>query len=147
SGSIQGSHETMRTFIARRICVATVAAALAVVGLSAPANADSTTGSISGQFVDSHGQPIAFADVEIWTPGQQSWAGSTSTDDQGHYPVSGLASGDYTLQFNWNGLSGWGHRHQYAYDADPVPVTAGADVTFDEQASPTGVITGVLSNS
>ena len=121
----------MRSGITRKIAVATLAAALAVIGLSTPAHADDTTGTISGQFTDSQGQPIADAQVVVETP-NGSWITYAYTDEQGNYTETQVVPGTYIILFSWGALSQFGHgTPNYYVDicakrgySPPTPVAA-----------------------
>ncbi len=52
-------------------------------------------GVLQGQVCDNQGLPIAGAEVAIWSAGQQ--VESIRTDAEGHFLVSGLRGGNYTI--------------------------------------------------
>ena len=108
-----------------------------------------TGGSVSGTVVaDDSGLPLPDVCVEV-TDGATGAFGSTSTDAQGDYTVSGLRSGDYEVYFTDCG--GGGYLPEYYDDATYagrtlVAVAAGADTPgIDASLAPGGAISGTVT--
>lgn len=86
-------------------------------------------GTLSGQVTDAAGtDPIQNAEVCAYLAGEVGVTDCDSSDEDGEYSISGLATGSYEVAF----FGDQGHARQY-YDgkatlaaADPVPVTQGA---------------------
>lgn len=136
----------MRTVFARRTGVAAIAAVLTLLGSATAAAADDTTGSISGAYTDSHGNPITGVNVAVWTPNEESFIGNTSTDDSGHYTVADIPPGDYIVEFD-GPVTQFAHGQAQPWTATVFTVAAGSDTTVDETALPTGTMTGTLANA
>ncbi len=106
----------------------TVTAPGVVTGINA---ALSVGGSISGTVTNDAGAPIEGILVSAQTQGFSSY-GSAFTDAGGHYTVSGLASGDYSVDFfDVNSLfqtEYYNNKPDWA-SADNIAVTAPAAVT------------------
>jgi hypothetical protein len=135
----------MRRPLIRRVGVAAIAIAMTIVGVGA-ASADDTTGSISGTYVDAHGNPIANVFVDVLTPDENE-RGNARTDDAGGYTVDGLAPGDYIVQFDNGPLIQWAHGQTDGFNATVFTVTAGATTVVDETQLPTGTLAGTLTNA
>lgn len=133
----------MRRTPLRRLGLVLLAAAIATMGLAAPAHADPDTGTIAGHLI-SNGQPVVGAQVNAWGDGY----GYGITDEAGAYEITGLTPGPYVVQF----LAA-GHPEQFAHgartweEAAQVPVTAGAVATVDDTLLPHGTISGRLVDS
>lgn len=137
----------MRNRWARRTGLAAVAVLLALVSTSGPAFADDTTGSVSGIFTDSHGNPITNGLIEVWTPGENDFVGFANTDDAGAYTVADIPPGDYIVDFAAGNIDQWAHQKRDPFDATTFTVQAGATTTIDEEQLPTGTLTGTLTNA
>ncbi|BCJ71596.1 hypothetical protein CS0771_11400 [Catellatospora sp. IY07-71] len=134
----------MRRHTLRRLGLTLLTVAVATMGLTAPAHAEATTGTISGTLTD-NGAPVAYA----WVDASGTGWGYAYTDENGHYQITDLAPGDdYKVTFRADG-----HVPQYAYQALSweaaalVTVTAGADTVVNDQLLPTGTITGRLTRT
>lgn len=137
----------MRAKKARRIGIAMIAMLVGAIGASAPARADDSTGSITGRFVDSHGQPITNADVQIWDASAGQTVANSPVDDSGDYTVADLPPGSYFAEFDFSGLTIYSGNTLFLSEAQASTVTAGGVTTIDAQAFPTGVLTGTLTNT
>lgn len=132
--------------VALTATVALTAALTATGALApAPARAETTTGSISGQLTDA-GAPVQDAWVGIIDMAQTQVGGS-NTDGAGQFTVADLAPGDYKLQFFVGSLIQWAHQKTSFEQADTFTVTAGATTVVNEELLPTGSIGGVLVNA
>ena len=99
------------------------------------------TGAISGHLTDD-GQPVAGASVTVQSP--SNLVGSALTDDTGFYRIE-LFAEVYTVQFSLeSGLIQYHSQKLLQEDADPVTVSAGAEVTVDEELIDTGTVSGRL---
>lgn len=104
----------------RRALVAMVAAS--VLGLSVPASAQLTRGSISGTVRDTTGGFLPGATVTI-TNNATGLVRSTTTDGNGFYRVAGLDPGTYTVRLELQGFKVVENRE--------VPVPPTGETTFD----------------
>jgi hypothetical protein len=136
----------MRRSFVRRTGIAAIAVVLSLLGTAVAASAADATGSISGVFTDSHGNPIAGADVEIWLPDQEDFVTNTSTDDSGAYTVD-VPAGDYIVEFGSGSFVQWAHQQLESFEATVFTVQAGAETTVDEAQLPTGTLSGTLTNA
>ncbi len=137
----------MRKRIVRRISVLAVAALIGGVGASVPARADDTTGSIVGQFTNSHGQPITNASVQVWDATNWSTVAYASTDANGDYEADDIQPGSYFVEFDFSGLTLYSGNAVYLGEGKTYEVTAGGTTTVDDQALATATLTGTLTNS
>ncbi|TWJ25039.1 carboxypeptidase-like regulatory domain-containing protein [Micromonospora endolithica] len=129
--------------IGRALTAGTVAAVLVLSG-AGPAHAEET-GTVGGRLTTSAGAGAAEVRVEVYPADGYEPAGSTTTDADGDYAVSGLAPGSYTVGFfAWGRPDQYHHHKSDLWDADPVTVTAGETTTVDEQLRATGTITGQI---
>jgi len=135
----------MRTTRFRRVGMIAAVAAMTLIGVTAASGADATTGSITGTYVDAHGNPIANAFVSVFTPDENSVA-AAFTDDTGTYTVDALPPGDYIVSFS-TALTQWAHGQTEPFEATVFSVTAGADTVVDETQLSTGTLTGTLTNA
>jgi Carboxypeptidase regulatory-like domain len=136
----------MRRSFVRRTGIAAAAVVLSLLGSGVAASAADVTGSISGVFTDSHGNPIAGADVEIWLPDQEEFVTNTATDDSGAYTVD-VPAGDYIVEFGSGSMVQWAHQQLDSFNATVFSVQSGADTTVDEAQLPMGTFTGTLTNT
>jgi|GEM_PF-710070 len=98
-------------------------------------------GAISGHLTDD-GQPVADAQVSVQS--QSGLFGSTQTDADGFYRIV-LFPDVYTVQYSLqSGLTQYHNQKVLGDEADPVTVTAGPDVTVDEQLIDTGTVSDRL---
>jgi outer membrane receptor protein involved in Fe transport len=104
----------------RRALVAMVAAS--VLGLSVPASAQLTRGSISGTVRDTTGGFLPGATVTI-TNNATGLVRSTTTDGNGFYRVAGLDPGTYSVKLELQGFKVIENRE--------VPVPPTGETTFD----------------
>jgi hypothetical protein len=136
----------MRTRVLRRVAIAAVAALTTAIGAADPAFADAANGSVSGQFVDSFGNPIAGASVQLVNTATSDLGGSTTVDASGHYSVADVPPGNYYVNFQFSGLTMYSGNTADLGRAVGEDVTAGADTVVDEQALPTGTLKGTLTD-
>ncbi|WP_144119777.1 carboxypeptidase-like regulatory domain-containing protein [Catellatospora sichuanensis] len=129
----------MRRHTLRRLGLTLLTAAVATMGLAAPAHAEPETGTISGRLTD-NGAPVAGATVDAHGEG---W-NSAVTDADGRYRITDLPPGtDYRVFFMTPG-----RMNQYAYratgwdSAAPFAVSAGAETVVDDSLFPVGTVTG-----
>ncbi|MCP2326181.1 hypothetical protein HDA40_004688 [Hamadaea flava] len=111
-----------------------------------PAAHAATPGTIAGTF-SANGAPLEGVWVNAYSDETDTY-GDASTDASGHYSMTGLQPGRYTVLFQSPGRPA-----QYAYGkvssdvADLITVTSGATTTVDDSALPAGTISGVLTDS
>lgn len=128
----------------RPLAIAAVVAVTAT-SVATPAQAADDTGTISGRLTTSSGAAAAGVTVQIFDGLSWGWRGETTTASDGTYTVEGLSPDDYLV-----GFFPPGQAEQYyddktqIWDADPVPVAAGATATVDEALLPTGTVSGRL---
>jgi 5-hydroxyisourate hydrolase-like protein (transthyretin family) len=129
---------------------------IATAGQTAPpADAVLTQGGrITGTVTDPAGDGLGDVEVRVFTAAAgNDWDHVTNvrTDEDGHYTVPGLATGDHRLEFRDD--SGNGYLTEYyddsptIVDADDVQVEVGAttpdiDAQLEEAAGVTGTLTG-----
>lgn len=133
----------MRRHTLRRLGLTLLAAAVATMGLAAPAHAEPDTGTISGRLTD-NGVPVPDAWVSASGPG---WGGVT-TDADGYYRITDLPAGEgYRVGFSV-GVRETQFAHQtISYEhATLFTVTAGGELVVNETLLPTGTITGRISH-
>lgn len=129
----------------RRAGLAALAAAIAVTIPTGVAHADTATGSISGHFTTSTGDPIANGFVSVLDADSWTSISGTQTDDSGAYSIPDLPPGDYIVQFDDpNGLTEYAPEASQLWNAGHVAVTAGTDTTVDEHALAAGTLAGTL---
>ncbi|HEX5594832.1 MAG TPA: carboxypeptidase regulatory-like domain-containing protein [Micromonosporaceae bacterium] len=97
------------------------------------------TGSLSGRFTTTAGQPLADTDVYI-TTSEGNGAASVTTDSNGEFAVPTLLLGSYKIAFSH------GERHQYYAgknsfeEADLVTVRADEETRITDSLLPTGSV-------
>jgi hypothetical protein len=113
---------------------------------AAPAYADATTGSISGQL-----STAGVVRTDVWASlytSTSGWLGATRVDETGTFHFTDLAPGDYEVQFLWNNtLTQWYRGKRLNETPDTVTVVAGQDAVVDDSTLPTGTITGTLTDA
>ncbi|MEU8000791.1 carboxypeptidase regulatory-like domain-containing protein [Catellatospora sp. NPDC049111] len=133
----------MRRHTLRRLGLTLLTAAVATMGLAAPAHAEPETGTISGRLTD-NGAPVPDAWVGASGPG---WGGAT-TDADGYYRITDLPpGGDYRVSFSV-GVRETQFAHQTVSweNATLFTVTAGEELVVNESLLPVGTITGRITN-
>jgi hypothetical protein len=125
-----------------RFLAAALAAVAIPLAVAAPAHADPTTGTISGTFTTSAGEPLAGVHVVAVTAGG-GYMGTVQTDDAGRYALPDLPAGEYLVQFivDGPGASGWSQWAPRAHgmaSAARFTVAPGGTTTVDDTAFPTG---------
>lgn len=125
-----------------------VAAEAEVSGIDAVLAA---AGSMTGVVTDGTGAAAPHVYVSVYrasADGVGEWVGSASTDAFGEYTVTGLAPGDYKVQFSASGalLGEWYADAADAASAAAVSVTAGASTTVHAQLTIGATITGVVTD-
>ncbi|WP_433056235.1 carboxypeptidase regulatory-like domain-containing protein [Dactylosporangium sp. CS-033363] len=137
----------MRKHALRRSLLSLAATALVVTGIAVPAGPAlaAGTGTVTGHLTDAAGQPLNGAYVSVQTS-DFGLPHTTHTDATGAYTVSGLDAGEYVVSFSPFGTAFTQYAHQKLTPgaADRFAVAAGATVVVDDQALPTGRITGSL---
>jgi hypothetical protein len=124
-----------------RLGIAGMAGLLAVGALAAPAVADSD-GTIQGTFTTSSGVPVS-AWVYIISDDFATQL-NIQTDAAGAFDAQ-VPPGDYKISFSWDSATQWVHDKTDMESADPITVAAGQTVDVDEQAMPTGSVSGHLT--
>lgn len=118
---------------------------LIIVGLAAPAYAEET-GTISGQVVDSKGEPAWHTTVDVFfTSGM--YFDSAFVEHDGAYTVGDLRPGDYKLKFRSSTGSQYAHQKATFAEAQTFTVTAGQTTTVDETLLPGGVLELTVTDS
>ncbi|MFN8493248.1 MAG: Ig-like domain-containing protein [Caldilineaceae bacterium] len=127
-----------------------------VSGGAATANTQlGLSGSLHGVVTDANGAPLANIGVGLWTDlnGDGVWESipGVGTDSNGAYAFSNLDAGVYQLSFNDNEyfdrVSGEYYNHAASVkDGTDVVVTSNADLVINAQLSPTGGISGVVTD-
>jgi hypothetical protein len=121
------------------------AVALGVGAVGQPAVAAPETGSIAGSLTDGPA-PVRNALVTVYDTNFQ-WAGSTLTNAAGAFQVTGLAAGEYKVQFSIGSYSQWSYQKSSFDEADLITVTAGQITTITEAIRPYGVVSGRVTNA
>jgi 5-hydroxyisourate hydrolase-like protein (transthyretin family) len=108
-------------------------------------------GSISGVVTDTTGAPAPNAYIGVYrasSDGIGDWAGSAATDASGAYSVTGLAVGEYKVQFStWGSLLGeWYDDAADVWSATPVTVEAGSTTSVDGELTVGATIAGVVTD-
>jgi hypothetical protein len=104
------------------------------------------TGTIRGRFTN-QGEPIADANVEVFDPTTGD-SKSSPTGPDGEYELH-VWPGTYVVRFDRSSgtLVQYAHQKRTEGEADRFPVAAGEVVVVDEEALPTGTITGRLTDA
>jgi protocatechuate 3,4-dioxygenase beta subunit len=100
------------------------------------------TGTISGTLSDSHGAPVAGAQVSAFGSGGSGYA---FTSSNGSYSMSVLP-GTYKISFLVGGIEQYAHGKTYD-TADVFTVTATTTTTINETLIPAGTIAGHVTRS
>jgi len=114
----------MRRLGFRHLGITAVAILAAAIGASAPALADGSTGSMSGQFVNADGVPLTDCSVQVIDPASWNTVGYAATDDFGDYTVSDIPPGSYVVQFGFAELTMYSGNTANFGDATNEPVTS-----------------------
>lgn len=126
---------------------ATAMGLLTAIAVTGTAYADTTTGSLSGQFVDTSGNAVANATVTLYGSDYSSVT-FTTTDATGAYSMDGVAPGTYYVSFQGSdGLTQYAYQKQQIWYADPITVTGGANTTVNETEIAGGAIAGTLTDA
>lgn len=128
--------------------IAAAALAFALLLAAAPA-ARAATGSIAGTVIDAVGKSgVAEVEVCAWSLPDEEELGCAETDSNGDYSITGLAPGEYAVEF-YGRARGY---HYQAYDgkptwaeADPVLVGGGVTGGIDAELTPTARIKGTVT--
>jgi hypothetical protein len=139
----------LRKHALRRALLSAAATALIIAGIAVPAGPALAAGTatITGHLTDAAGQPLANALVSLRTT---DWAhlASVAADANGVYTASGLEPGEYIVSFSpfGGGYTQYLHQRRTYGEAEHFVVAAGATIVADDQALPTGRITGTFRN-
>ncbi|MEV0325064.1 carboxypeptidase-like regulatory domain-containing protein [Micromonospora echinospora] len=137
----------MRLSLLRRAGLVGLVVASLVAPGALPAQA-AETGTVSGRLTTSTGAGAADVPVSIYTHENFFTVGTTNTDSEGNWSVSGLPAGTYGVGFRPVDAPEQYYRQKtIPWDADPVTVTAGGTATADDQLIATGTITGQIRNA
>ncbi|MDL9979026.1 MSCRAMM family protein [Microbacterium sp. ASV49] len=93
-----------------------------------------TTGSIGGTVTTGTGAAVSGGWVTATDPVTDAWGGSANTDINGDYQITGLAPGNYVVQFHTGYMyptlaSQWWNGAPSRSTATPITVTAGGSIT------------------
>ncbi|MDG4806820.1 carboxypeptidase-like regulatory domain-containing protein [Micromonospora sp. WMMD1120] len=125
----------------RGLLAGAVVAALVLSGAT-PAQA-AATGVVSGRVTTNTGAGAAEVQVQLLRSDDYAYAGSTNTDADGNYTITGLQAGSYLVGYSASERpEQWHHQQVSPFDADPVTVTEGGTTRVDEQLFETGTLTG-----
>lgn len=126
------------------LMLAALLLAVPLAGIPASAAlADPSTGSITGH-IDTNGVPRTDVYVTLFSSAL-GWVNATNVDGSGTFQFTGLAPGDYQVEFTLgNGIEQWYHGRAPGEQPDPVTVVAGQDTAIADQTLPTGSITGTF---
>jgi hypothetical protein len=130
----------MSSQLLRKLGALTVGVLVIALGAAAPAQAEATTGTISGHVTRPDGSPAAgewiFAeDVSFEHPG-----GSAVTDESGFYSIPDLDPGSYQIRIPRGSLQQYAHGKVQGQPADLFTVAAGAVTTVDERLLALGTL-------
>ncbi|MFS8479338.1 MAG: carboxypeptidase-like regulatory domain-containing protein [Micromonosporaceae bacterium] len=124
----------------RRLGLSAVLIATAVAATALPAQAETPTGTISGQITGiGSGE---FAQVTVYDT-SYGYVTATGVNPDGSYQVE-VPAGDYKLMISVGGFRQWAHQEMSFWDADTFTVAAGAELTVNEILLPNGMLTGTL---
>lgn len=124
----------------RRLGLSAVLTVTAVVATALPAQAETLTGTISGQITGiGSGE---FAQVTVYDT-SYGYVTATGVNPDGSYQVE-VPAGDYKLMISVGSFHQWVHQKMYFWEADTFTVAPGAEVTVNESLLPNGVLTGTL---
>ncbi|WP_433613384.1 carboxypeptidase regulatory-like domain-containing protein [Dactylosporangium sp. CA-139114] len=135
----------MRQHALRRSLLSAAATATIIGVMAVPSGPAFAAGTatITGHLTGSSGQPLANAAVQV-SNSQETF--QVTTDASGAYSAPGLDAGSYTVSFVPAGAQfrQYAHQKRTWETADQIAVAAGATVVVDDQALPSGRITGSL---
>jgi 5-hydroxyisourate hydrolase-like protein (transthyretin family) len=131
----------------RRLGLAALSGVLAVGALTAPATAAAGRGTVQGTFTTDSGEPIAGASVYAYTAGDQEFLADATTDDDGRYKLRNVRATDVKVQFHTMGMTQWAHRQADFDSATTLTVPADGTLAVDERLSPTGTLSGRLTEA
>jgi len=118
-------------------------------GQSATVNAElAMPGMITGTVTASDGSPLEAIQVNVYDV-NWNYAGTSATATDGSYAVSGLAAGDYKVEFDdqTNAYSDeWFEDAADFYSATAVSVGSGGSVSVDAVLATPGTITGTVTD-
>ena len=107
---------------------------------------------MSGHVTDSEGAPLAGINVNV-NPDQSGSGGWGQTDAKGNYTTSGVAPGNYRVQFSdssggtvwatqyWNAQPSWNTATLLALSDADAPARTGIDAVLSHSATVTGTVT------
>jgi len=124
----------------RRVGLVAVIVATAFAGLSAPALAEESTGTITGQYTK-NGQPVTPGDVVILSADTGN-AVFSQLDEDGRFTAAELPPGQYRVAFDVNFMRQYAFGKLTFSDADLIDVVAGQTTTVNDEALPTGMLAG-----
>lgn len=134
----------MSTPTVRRLRVGAVTViTAAALGLSVPAQADPTTGSLTGHLTAA-GAPVSGANVTVQDD-STGFIAFTTTDGAGAFAVADVPPGQLKIQFvKFGVVAQWAHQQRDRAAADLFEVVAGAETVVDEEVIPTGTLVARL---
>lgn len=130
----------MASPLLRRLGVVTAAVLVAAFGAAAPAQAESSTGSISGHITRSDGSPAPNESVFANDVNSENAGGSAVTDENGFYSIFGLATGTYRVSIPRGLLTQYAHGRTSPATASLFAVWDGFETTVDEQLLALGTL-------
>jgi hypothetical protein len=127
--------------------VSALALLAALITVGATPAAEAGTASVSGRVTNSAGAGLSGVEVSIMRSGTDEWVATIGTDTSGHYAVSSLESGSYTVRFmDFNGylVRWWGGDEN---QSSAVPLVVGEGGTVDASATlyRGGIVTGTIT--
>ncbi|GIH12076.1 MSCRAMM family protein [Rugosimonospora africana] len=127
-----------------QIAVGALILAVPLAGAASPAYADTTTGSISGTLTTTDGQNRTYYDVTVTN--DSGYYQDVFVQDSGTYQFTNVPPGQYTVEYEFDGVQQWYHGKASRLQADPVTVVAGQDTAITDTALPTGTLVGTLTD-
>jgi 5-hydroxyisourate hydrolase-like protein (transthyretin family) len=123
--------------------------------LGAPATfAIVPSGSISGTVTNEAHSPVAGIEVNVYRVSEEEFAGSATTDANGHYTVEHLSEGEYKVEFAPEFESGLNYIPQFYNDrssyaaAEPVLVREGETTEkIDAELEAGGIVEGTVTDA
>jgi uncharacterized surface anchored protein len=130
----------MTSQLLRRLGAVTVAVLVAALGAAAPAQAEPTTGSISGHVTRPDGSPAPYESVFANDVNSENPGGAAVTDENGFYFIVDLVPGSYRVSIPRGSQTQYAHGKTSSSTADVFVVAAGQVTTVDEQLLGVGTL-------